>query len=156
MEIWRKVEGWPYSVSSMGRVVSDRTGRVLSQGKDKDGYFRVTLCYKRERYSVRVHRLMMLTFCPEGKLDQVDHINQDHQDNRLDNLRWATSKINMNNRGCSKTVSVDGRAITLMDAWANSKIVNYHTFRDRVLKGGWSVDEARKTPARKYSKRLSV
>lgn len=116
MEIWKQVEGWPYSVSSAGRVRSDRTGRMLAQGKDKDGYFRVNLCYKRTQKSIRVHRLMMITFYPEGKLEQVDHINQNHQDNRLENLRWATSKTNMNNRSNSRTVDIDGVATTLMDA----------------------------------------
>jgi hypothetical protein len=35
-------------------------------------------------------------------LSDVDHINQDRLDNRLENLRWVTHKDNGRNRGMSK------------------------------------------------------
>ena len=36
---WRKVPGWPcYSVSDLGDVRRDKSGRILAGGKDKDGY----------------------------------------------------------------------------------------------------------------------
>ena len=39
------------------------------------------------------------TYDDEGKLrTEVDHVNHDPSDNRLDNLRWATRKENIANR----------------------------------------------------------
>lgn len=156
VEIWKGVDGWPYSVSDMGRVRSDRTGRIMAQGKDKDGYFRVHFCYKMKKKYVRVHRLMMETFFTDGRLEQIDHINQDHQDNRLENLRWATALTNTNNRSNSRTVDVDGVPTPIAEAWGNSEIVGYYTFRERVTKFGWTVEEAKNTPARKYTKKLAT
>ena len=59
-----------------------------------NGYKVVTISYK--RYSV--HRLVAQTFIPnpENK-PAVDHINRIRDDNRVENLRWATSKENNNN-----------------------------------------------------------
>ena len=46
----------------------------------------------------KAHRLVALTFLPriEG-LDEVDHINRIRHDNSLENLRWATSKMQQAN-----------------------------------------------------------
>lgn len=95
-ERWRRVEGWPYSVSDQGRVRNDRTGKVLSPATNHSGYQRVSLCKSGERKNVFVHRLVLTAFYrPPRENEQTNHINADKADNRLDNLEWVTFEDNV-------------------------------------------------------------
>lgn len=58
------------------------------------GYMNVGVNYK----TYLVHKLVMETFvgiCPAGY--EIDHINRDRTDNRLDNLRYVTREENQRN-----------------------------------------------------------
>ena len=51
--------------------------------------------------NMRVHRLVAEAFLENPlNLPEVDHINHNRGDNRLENLRWVTRKENMNNLTC--------------------------------------------------------
>lgn len=109
-EEWRPIEGanGRFLVSSFGRIKSaprvDSQGRaagnrILSLKKrDKDGYVVSQLQYKNKRLYIKVHREVAKAFIsnPENK-PQVDHINGVRDDNRVENLRWVTTKENNNN-----------------------------------------------------------
>ena len=75
--------------------------------KDNRGYLVATINGKRHY----VHRLIAEVFIPnpENKV-QVDHKNRAKNDNRIENLRWATSIENQ--RNTSKNDRVDSRCGT--------------------------------------------
>ncbi len=104
-EVWKDIEGYEgiYQVSNMGRVKSlnynhTKKPRILKQSVNGRGYPQLNLYKGPIRKIKTVHTLVAKAFIPnpENKYT-VDHINTVRHDNKLENLRWATLKENMNN-----------------------------------------------------------
>ena len=91
-----------YQCSNTGLVRSlnyGRTGKIelLNQQQHKNGYLFVGLWKSMNNKCISVHRLVYETFVgeiPQGM--QVNHINEDKTDNRLENLNLMTPKENIN------------------------------------------------------------
>lgn len=100
-EVWKIVPGWDlYEASTHGRVRSIRSGKIMSQNKDKDGYLRLNLSINGRRKNWRVHLLIMLTFegpMPSDK-NQVAHWDGSQENNRFENLRYAVGVENCEDR----------------------------------------------------------
>jgi hypothetical protein len=92
------IDGWPgYWIYSDGRIWSDRAnGRFLVKTITFRGYVRYTLCKNGKQKAIVAHRLVAEAFIPnpENK-PQVNHINGNKLDNRVENLEWNTAKENM-------------------------------------------------------------
>lgn len=69
-----------------------------SQYKDKDGYLEVSLCYKGNVRRVRAHRAVAASFLGDHPDMQVNHINGNKADNRIENLEWVTRSGNIRHR----------------------------------------------------------
>ncbi|QDP42961.1 HNH endonuclease [Bacillus phage vB_BmeM-Goe8] len=100
-ESWKPLKdiiahGDNYEVSSHGRVRNAKTGRVLKNLIDSNGYHRLSLNLDGKRKTYEVHRLVALAFIPNPESKpMVNHIKGDQKgNNRVDNLEWATGKEN--------------------------------------------------------------
>lgn len=102
VEIWKPVIGFEglYEVSSIGRVKSiprkKSKGGLLKQYVDRYGYLKVILYKNGNPHYFTVHRLVAIAFIlnPQNKT-AVDHIDCDRKNNQVENLRWVTTKENL-------------------------------------------------------------
>lgn len=102
-EIWKPftVKSAAIRVSSLGRVELPSGHKTIGK-LNAYNYLEVTVA----KQKIRVHTLVCAAFLgprPDG-FTSVDHINQDPLDNRLVNLRYATSQQQANNRKTVKPV----------------------------------------------------
>jgi len=106
MEVWQPIPGFEgaYEASSNGQVRSlsrvacnGRTvpAKILTPSCRGGRYLYVMLGKDGQRFYFGVHQIVLMTFvgrCPEGM--QGCHFNGNMSDNRIENLRWDTSKAN--------------------------------------------------------------
>ena len=77
------------------------TERIIKESPVGDGYLRCKL-NKKDYYK---HRLIALQWIPNpNNLKEIDHMNQNNTDNRIENLRWSTRSENLKNRTSNKGV----------------------------------------------------
>ena len=112
-EIWKDVVGYEgvYQVSNLGNVKSLPRlvkrkhlvllkEKILKPGTSSGGYFIVILRKEMNSKVKKIHQLVAITFL-NHKVDKhkivVDHINNNPQDNRVENLQLITAREN-----CSK------------------------------------------------------
>ena len=104
-EIWKKIQAAPkYSISTFGRIRNDKTGYIIHQKPDKDGYLVALLKVDKPEGGMKskrilVHRAMAIAFIPNpDNLPVTDHIDRNKLNNSLDNLRWVDYKKSNENR----------------------------------------------------------
>lgn len=96
--MFKEIDGFEnYLVSSTGEVKNRITGKVLKQQVTPHGYLTVQLYAVNPKVvkKIRVHRLVALAFLEpiEGK-EQVNHIDGDKKNNRVENLEWVNQQEN--------------------------------------------------------------
>ena len=139
-ERWEQIpnyEGW-YDISDFGRVKRVKAsmgavvGRILKQQINQHGYYMSHLSKKNEDRLLATHRLVILAFvgpCPDGK--QVNHIDGDKTNNRVDNLEYVTPSENIRHAYRMGLASNQG------ERSSGNKLIedNVHEIRRLLLKG---------------------
>ena len=99
IENWIKVAGFDeYSVSDQGNLRNDKTKRILKPGTSNSGYYYVVLRKQKKSYTKNIHRIVASAFLPNpNNKKMVDHIDNNETNNKLINLRWATTSENAQN-----------------------------------------------------------
>lgn len=97
-EQWQTIPTFEhYEVSTTGRVVNTNTGRTLKpQTVSQMKYYAVCLFKSGRCKWFYVHRLVAKAFIPNPqKLGEVDHLDHNHFNNDVSNLRWITHGANI-------------------------------------------------------------
>ena len=99
-ESWHNVKGChgALQISNLARVRKIKNGvvAIIVPHLDNYGYLRIRFSRQGKKMLFQVHRLMAEIFVPnpDGK-PEVDHINGNKLDCRIENLRWVTHAENM-------------------------------------------------------------
>jgi len=93
-----------YLITTDGNVYSCRSDKFMKKQCCKgNGYYEKVILNIDNgiKRNMRVHRLVAMAFLDNpDNLSDVDHINNNRSDNRIENLRWLSHKDNMNNLKC--------------------------------------------------------
>lgn len=99
MEIWRRIEGTKYEVSSWGRIRNSESGTIIKPYRNSKGYLKVGLMVEGKNKKYRVNRLVAMAFIPNPyNLPQVNHKDGNKENNSFTNLEWITNDDNAKHR----------------------------------------------------------
>lgn len=130
-EIWKDIKEYEglYQVSNKGNVKSmnyHQTGeeKILRPGVDRGGYLILMLSKNGKCKSLKVHRLVLMTFAPIENMDklEVNHKDENKQNNNLNNLEWCDRKYNTNYGSRNQRIS---KPIIQLDPNTN-KVINVY------------------------------
>ena len=94
-EIWKQSIVENYEISNLGRVRNIKTKNVVQPEKEEKGYCRLSIKINGVKKHYPIHRLVAIAFIPNPlNKAQVDHIDNDKSNNRVDNLQWVSNKEN--------------------------------------------------------------
>jgi hypothetical protein len=126
-----EIQNYPdYLIYSDGRVYSKKRNKFLKEQTHRLGYKNIMLGAGNLFY---IHRLVAIHYIPNPEnLKEVDHLNRDKSDNRVENLRWINHSENCQNKGMNITNKSGHKYISYdksRDRWVYNKTINKQKFR---------------------------
>ena len=160
-EEWKDISGYEgrYQISNMGRIRSlprivkngigecHKKGKILKPQKAVNGYMRATLCNEKYYKHFKIHRLVAEHYIPnpENK-PQVNHINGDKTDNRVDNLEFCTHEENIKHAIKNGLIDLEKRKLEMIKLGKKrAKKVNQYDLEHKFIKRWDSLKEASET-----------
>jgi len=104
-----------YKVSNLGNVIGAK-GKVLKGWVDKNNYRWLTVNYS----NIKVHQMVAETFLNHTRCGHkiiVDHIDNNPQNNKLENLQLTTHRNNLTKDKKNKTSKYTGVSLTKDGKW---------------------------------------
>lgn len=143
-EVFLSVPGYEglYEVSNLGNIKSLRSGKLLKQSSDKVGYKLVSLTKDGKSRSFSVHRLVAMAFLPNPEnLPEVNHKDETHDNNCVENLEWCSKKYNRNYGTYKERMSKTQKALGTRN---NKSISAYSKTTNKFVKSYDSIQDAEK------------
>lgn len=96
METYKQILDSKFYISNLGNVKNSESNVIYSQFKGNSGYNQVCINIGGKKKSMMIHRLVAKAFIPNPlNKPQVNHIDGNKLNNKVDNLEWVTGKENM-------------------------------------------------------------
>ena len=124
-EIWKSIKGYEelYEVSTLGRVrrihkdIRSSPYKILKLDTTHKGYKKVHLYKNNIGKPFNVHRLAAETFIPNpDNLPQINHIDENPSNNRVDNLEWCSMDYNIHyGTGIARQVEKRSKIVLCFD-----------------------------------------
>lgn len=136
IERYKDIKGFEgiYQISNYGNVISLKRGtpKALSLQTDQKGYLSVKL-YNGSNYKrYKIHRLVAESFIPNpNNYPQINHINENKSDNRVENLEWCDNKYN--------SIYSNGKRVIKCDSQGNVLAI-YNSRSEAAAENGVSVN----------------
>lgn len=155
-EMWKDIKDYEglYQISNFGKVKSLYSNRLLKLPPTHDGYLIARLYKNSQRKTVYVHHLVWDSFGDKprnGRILQIDHIDNNPQNNCIQNLQVLTARENtikckVRTKDTGKYVGVsthkssnkfrsrifiDGKQILL--GYFNNKMDAYTAYQNKLL-----------------------
>ena len=121
-----------YTIDTDGKVYTKNRQKYLKQYKDSKGYLYVLLYNKEKKKTIKVHKLVANAFLGKSNL-QVDHIDGNKLNNKLNNLEYVTPKENIRRaweKGLAKNTENQRKIArrTMLKRWEHYRRIKNKSF----------------------------
>lgn len=95
-EIWKPYYNDNFLVSNLGRLQNLKTKKITMGSQNKNtGYIRWVFRYDGKGTEMQAHRAVYAAFHPDEKIEEINHIDGNKANNRLENLENISHSLNV-------------------------------------------------------------